>query len=485
MSTSSGNRHDTPPLKWGDLIDGERVKYLRGLQDNSTRKDAPFASVRLTGADVYWLAKYTLATGATMALAEQRLEEAKKNPLLRSSLDFSAVNLRRAILAGAQLEGAILGKAQLDGIIAGYINLKGAYLSEATLVGAFLDRAMLDGAVLRAAKLQDSSLWGASLNETLLDEAHLEHAILRHTTLEHANLQGASAVGADFSDAALKRAYLADATLNHATFYEAHLEQAVFSKADLTYADLRRARFDEATRFNEAHLNQAAIDQANLNDVNLAVVDWHTVKKLDDETRPTPADADPRAAKASGKGIVGAYQRSREEYKRRQELYGNAARAYRSLSVALRDQGLATEATRYHYRAEVMQRRYRFNNARYLLRTRHFLQSPWLFVLWALSLALGVFAGYGVYHLWRLLVTYVTVILVFAGVFYLFGQEPHQSLTVIDALTLSLTSFHGRGLQPSDTLSAALRFYAGIEAIFGLLIEGLFIAAFTRRVTGL
>lgn len=36
------------------------------------------------------------------------------------------------------------------------------------------------------------------------------------------------------------------------------------------------------------------------------------------------------------------------------------------------------------------------------------------------------------------------------------------------------------GLHLSDTLATL----AGLEAVFGLLIEGLFIAAFTRRVTG-
>jgi hypothetical protein len=54
----------------------------------------------------------------------------------------------------------------------------------------------------------------------------------------------------------------------------------------------------------------------------------------------------------------------------------------------------------------------------------------------------------------------------------------------VDALILSLTSFHGRGLQPSVGLTDGMRAIAGIEAILGLMLEALFIAAFTRRITG-
>ena len=57
--------------------------------------------------------------------------------------------------------------------------------------------------------------------------------------------------------------------------------------------------------------------------------------------------------------------------------------------------------------------------------------------------------------------------------------------TIRDTLVLSVTSFHGRGVQPPGLkLTDTLTTLAGLEAVFGLLIEGLFIAAFTRRVTG-
>ena len=52
-------------------------------------------------------------------------------------------------------------------------------------------------------------------------------------------------------------------------------------------------------------------------------------------------------------------------------------------------------------------------------------------------------------------------------------------------LAYPVTSFHGRGVQPPGLhLNDVLAALSGVEAVFGLLIEGLFIAVFTRRVTG-
>jgi hypothetical protein len=143
------------------------------------------------------------------------------------------------------------------------------------------------------------------------------------------------------------------------------------------------------------------------------------------------------------------------------------------LFVALRSQGLTAPATRYHYRAEIMDRKALWH-ARQLGR--------WLF-----SWLLGTFAGYGD-RLGRLFATYgITVSLfVLAMLGFALQAGSHLSLdTLRDALVLSVTSFHGRGIQPPGLhLSDTLATLAGLEAVFGLLIEGLFIAAFTRRVTG-
>jgi hypothetical protein len=58
-------------------------------------------------------------------------------------------------------------------------------------------------------------------------------------------------------------------------------------------------------------------------------------------------------------------------------------------------------------------------------------------------------------------------------------------MTVINAVVLSLTSFHGRGLQPPVQLTDTISIVAAIEAILGLVVEALFIGSLTRRITGL
>jgi hypothetical protein len=131
-----------------------------------------------------------------------------------------------------------------------------------------------------------------------------------------------------------------------------------------------------------------------------------------------------------------------------------------------------------------MSRRVLFHRARRRLRSPWVLIAPLLFVPWLLSLLLSATAGYGVYHVWRLALTYALVVGAFAGAYLLAGQQAHTGLGAADALVLSLTSFHGRGLQPASGLTATMRQIASGEAILGLLLEGLLIAAFTRRITG-
>ena len=103
---------------------------------------------------------------------------------------------------------------------------------------------------------------------------------------------------------------------------------------------------------------------------------------------------------------------------------------------------------------------------------------------WLLSWLLGTFADHGV-KLGRLFVTYLVVVSVFAGLMFL-AAGPTSSLDSIrDVYVLSITSFHGRGVQPPSLhLSDALATLTAAEAFFGLAIEGTFIAAVTRRVIG-
>ncbi len=312
--------------------------------------------------------------------------------------------------------------------------------------------------------LQGADLGGAHLEGAFLFHAHLEGAYLRLAHLNEANCTGVDLEGADFSEADLTDADLSGT----------HLERANLSKAVLERADLRSATFDLQTTLTNAILISSkagskgigpCLADVRFNGLPLIVLteQWEQVRKLADEVE---ADEIPI--------------RQRDE---RRPAYAAAGRAYRLLSTALRDQGLTALATRFHYRAESMDRK--------ALWHRGLRSLPAWFISWLL----GTLAGYGDY-VSRLFLTYGAVVLSFAvAMLILSGRlaDPAgllaghlPSLDALgDALILSVTSFHGRGVQPPGLhLNDALAALSGAEAVFGLLIEGLFIAAFTRRVTG-
>ncbi|HEX9038035.1 MAG TPA: pentapeptide repeat-containing protein [Ktedonobacterales bacterium] len=271
--------------------------------------------------------------------------------------------------------------------------------------------------------------------------------------LEGAQLQFAHLERATLARAWLTRANLADAWLMDADLGGAHLEGALLKRADLSGAYLRGAAFDERSNLNYMRLMGPTWGAARMADIrwsgtNLAVINWEHVTRLGDEAR-----------------ALGAAHESRPIRLRR---YNAAVRAYRQLATVLRSQGLNEDADRYAYRAQKLQAT--------VLR----LKRQWL--RWLGSKLLDLVAGYG-YHPLRSVLTYGLVIGSFAAVYFALGHVTTPTLSPLDALVFSVTSFHGRGFSPgaSVTLHSPLTLFAAAEAICGLLIEIIFIATFTQR----
>jgi uncharacterized protein YjbI with pentapeptide repeats len=474
-------------LAWGDAIESTRFLELKQLHERWRHTDSgpsgPFAGITLTGADVFWLAAQALTgAGGDIHAAERRLRTAQHDALLRVSLDLSSLNLRSAVLSAADLQHAVLGRARLENVILGVAHLEGAFLGGAVLSGAFLDRAYVQDAFLNGADLRRTSLYATDLSRASLQEAALDDSILTRAVLDGANLNTAHLARADLTHASLVGASLRQADLTDATLYEVRLEQVILTGANLFRADLRRASFDTTSRLNDAELNRVCLYQAGFDRTNLTVVSWPDVRCLGDELTAS-ADRETIVAYSSD-GPRELKLGKKKQPKQREQEYIAAARAYRSLSVELQSQGVVRDAARFHFRAEVMSRRVQFHRSMRYLRSRWLLIAPLLFMPWLLSLLLSAVAGYGVYHVWRLAITYLGVVAVFACAYFVVGQHAQTGLQPVDALVLSLTSFHGRGLQPASALTDTMRHIAGLEAILGLLIEGLFIAAFTRRIIG-
>jgi uncharacterized protein YjbI with pentapeptide repeats len=410
------------PGAWGQPISDARRAELDALAEQQldwieepteTRGDSLFSDVKLTGADVFWLA-------------------------VRAVAGFDATPETLAHVAD------LIATADLEDVPLDLLSL-----AEANLGNARLERATLTQAHLESANLHAAHLQGADLRDIHLERAHLLHTRLQGAYLSSARLEGATLSGAE-----LQRADLSGAHLEGADLIDAHLEGA----------DLRLAKLDKSSSLHGAFLNGARLDQVSFDNTNLTVVEWRAVERLGDELAAQQDKTLSPSLKAA--------------------QYHTAARAYRALATALRTQGLSAEATRFHYRGELMARYESLYDFLARLFSRRFYTAPAAFGRWFVSWLLGTLAGYGD-RLDRLFLTYALVVSAFAGLMFLVAGRPPSVDSIRDVYVLSITSFHGRGLQPPGLpLTDALATLAAIEAFFGLTIEGIFIAAFTRRVTG-
>lgn len=155
------------------------------------------------------------------------------------------LNLQRADLRGLILEDLNLHRADLRNA-----KLQGADFRRAQLQGADLDRAGLQGATLWGAELQGADLWGAKLQG-----ANLEFAGLQGADLEFAELQGA-----DLSNAKLQGVYLRGAKLHGAYLEDAEFDATTdLSKAYLRGALLRSVDFTDLPQITP-HLKEAFFD---------------------------------------------------------------------------------------------------------------------------------------------------------------------------------------------------------------------------------
>lgn len=158
----------------------------------------------------------------------------------------------------------------------------------------------------------------------------------------------------------------------------------------------------------------------------------------------------------------------KDEFTRLEE-YETAIRANRQLTIALQNQGLDDDATRFAYRTQVLQRKI-FWMRREL--------GKWFF-----SQLLSLLAGYG-YKIWHIIVAYILIVSVCAVAYFIFGIYHAPHLSLLQALLESSTAFHGRVFSELFEPGTPQIWVTAFEAIAGLVIEGTFIAMLAQRFFG-
>jgi uncharacterized protein YjbI with pentapeptide repeats len=411
-------------------IDEERQQYLaerRVIKPDIEKGVYPFKNIKLSRADVEWL----LAT-----------HENSRGPV---DWDDKSQQERQ----GLDLRGAILNEENLS------------TLPLACLLGAiYTRRRFTSTGEFIFTTIEERDMAAVHLEGANLEGAHLENAKLSRGRLNRANIRRAHLESADLFFAHLEEAYFSHAHLEGASMRGCRLEGTILYKAHLAGTDLRHAIFNHDTNlegillWDEKH-GYASLADIRWGDANLTVIDWSQVTLLGDEIK------------------LQQYRTSHGEAKNRETQVKDhqmAIRANRQLAVQLQNQGMNEVASRFAYRAQVLQ--------------RIFLRRQKKFGQYFFSLFLDALAGYG-YRPDRSVLWYLAIIISFALAYHFLGG---LSLSPPDAFVFSIMSFHGRGFFPAlsqeTNLHNPLVMLASVEAIVGLLIEISFIATFTGRFLG-
>lgn len=332
------------------------------------------------------------------------------------------------------------------------LDVRGANLSSVNLSNLPLAR-------LRAGLIAEERLKTTAVQRNMAITL-MEETDLYETHLEGANLYKTSLKDAHLARAHLEEAYFYKTNLKGAILIEAHLEGAFLYRASLEDASLDRIFWGDEKRVGPLLLD------INWGNVNLAVVDWDQVQMLSNHY-------DDGEQREEQNGILKKREGERKTYER-------ARRASHQLAIALQSQGLNEVATRFAYRAQILQRRLFWlqlfmPNTSFKMRLKS-LQA------WFFSWFLYLIAGYG-YRPRRSFIAYLLVISGFATVYYILGHALRPELSPLGAFVFSMTSFHGRGFFPGNNISLdnPLTVLAALEALVGLIIEVTFIATLTQR----
>lgn len=468
----SDERNDSPP-------DDFRKQELQAIaKGNQNAHRPPFDQVRIKSlGEALWILgaqNGELATRYGVRQYPPDLSGADLSGLNLSDADMYQAKLANANLANANLSGTNLTDAQLERANLRRANcsgarLIGAHLTGATLQGAILTDARLNGADLTESTIEDAQFAGANLQGSTLNRLDFSRAFIEKTVFDEAELRGANLSWLDLSETSFRRAILLNATLTDAKLHGVNLDGAQLNGADLSRADLSKAVLVGAHQSDAnplANLTGAVLRETDLSGVDLTGVAISSVEAL----KHSILDKDTKLSDVSWGGTSLGKPQQLADRDKRAGAYRRAAQTYHEISEMYRHAGLASESSQYRLKELQMRRRLLRNNRNY--------------GAWFTSALLNLSSGYGE-RLGRTLLTYLVMIFGFAAIYFVssnFLGLGDGHLSIHDAIIESFVSFHGRGfvvttLRSGDPMAGV----TVVEAIFGLFVEAILIATFSRR----
>jgi hypothetical protein len=276
----------------------------------------------------------------------------------------------------------------------------------------------------------------------------------------------------DLSGLHLAGAKLSWAHLEGAILHEARLEGKRVGDEDLAetllLATLRGTIFDEATSldratFGDPDYGRVSVLGARWGGVHLSSVKWGRSKRKGLRWKPVMLGDEREAFQPKDERGHPKYTATRPDE------FEVATPANRQLATALREQSLNGQSAEFAYRAEVCQ--------------RHSLWHQRQIGKWLFSLKLAGPSGYG-FKLWRILAACGAVLLLFTALYWWLGVAPggeHGLRALCDAFLVSLAGIHGRASFEQLGQWTPAAWTAAVEAIFGIVVEGVFIAMLIQR----
>lgn len=316
------------------------------------------------------------------------------------------------------------------------INLGKADLHDIDLSGLwFIDCFRFIYANLQNAKFNSVAYISSSIGGSFLSRERV--------TLPGMHVWRTQLIGADFRGANLRGASFLGADLFDCDMRDTALDGADFTDAKLIGVKLCGALFDDETRFGVWALGSgksfASLGDVHWGGVDLTSARWDTLAVLGDEEQLRQDQSDATLAAVE--------------------------RAYRQVARQLREQGLSATADRFAYRALMFHRRV-----------------LWRQGFWSKFASVGaqlieMTSGYG-YMVYRAIATYVVLIVAFGLVYLLMDR----GLSLLEAVIISITAFHGRGfIATTFQIGSPLAVVSAVETMLGLVVEICFIASFTQR----